>query len=98
MQIDQASQAFHSRGEKGLRGQRCRVACVWVSGRWREYSNNAVCLKMDNLRGTHAVFLAEVQAAHAEEGMPLAYYRGRMGKFVFSPAEGKAPLWRDVSQ
>jgi 4-nitrophenol 2-monooxygenase / 4-nitrocatechol 4-monooxygenase, reductase component len=48
--------------------------------------------------GTHAVFLAEVQAAHAEEGMPLAYYRGRMGKFVFSPNEGKAPLWRDVSQ
>lgn len=48
--------------------------------------------------GTHAVFLAEVQAAHAEEGMPLAYYRGRMGKFVFSAAESKAPLWRDVLQ
>ena len=48
--------------------------------------------------GTHAVFLAEVQAAHAEEGMPLAYYRGRMGQLVFSPAENKTPLWRDVLQ
>ena len=48
--------------------------------------------------GTHAVFLAEVQAAHAEEGMPLAYYRGRMGQFVFPPGESKAPLWRDVLQ
>jgi flavin reductase (DIM6/NTAB) family NADH-FMN oxidoreductase RutF len=48
--------------------------------------------------GTHAVFLAEVQAAHAAEGMPLAYYRGRMGKVLISPAENKAPLWRDVLQ
>jgi flavin reductase (DIM6/NTAB) family NADH-FMN oxidoreductase RutF len=48
--------------------------------------------------GTHAVFLAEVQAAHAEEGMPLAYYRGRMGKFVLPSNESKAPLWRDVLQ
>jgi hypothetical protein len=48
--------------------------------------------------GTHAIFLAEVQAVHAEEGMPLAYYRGRMGKFVFSPAESKAPLWHNVLQ
>ena len=48
--------------------------------------------------GTHAVFLAEVQAAHAEEGMPLAYYRGRMGKLVLPPDESKAPLWRDVQQ
>lgn len=48
--------------------------------------------------GTHAVFLAEVQAACAQEGMPMAYYRGRMGKFVFPSNEGKAPLWRDVLQ
>ena len=48
--------------------------------------------------GTHAVFLAEVQAAHAEEGMPLAYYRGQMGKFVFPSDESKTPLWRDVLQ
>ena len=48
--------------------------------------------------GTHAVFLAEVQTAHAEEGMPMAYYRGRMGQFVFPPGESKAPLWRDVLQ
>ncbi len=48
--------------------------------------------------GTHAVFLAEVQAAHAQEGMPLAYYRGLMGKFVLPADESKAPLWRDVSQ
>ncbi len=48
--------------------------------------------------GTHAVFLAEVQEAHAQEGMPLAYYRGQMGQFVFSQGESKAPLWRDILQ
>jgi hypothetical protein len=53
---------------------------------------------MDNLRGRHAVFLAEVQTAHAEEGMSMTYYHGRMGKFVFATAESKARLWRDVLQ
>ncbi len=49
--------------------------------------------------GTHAVFLAEVQAAHAEEGMPLAYYRGKMGTFVFPSDESNASLlWHDVLQ
>jgi 4-nitrophenol 2-monooxygenase / 4-nitrocatechol 4-monooxygenase, reductase component len=48
--------------------------------------------------GTHAVFLAEVQAAHANEGMPLTFFRGRMGRFVFPAHERKAPLWRDVLQ
>lgn len=48
--------------------------------------------------GTHAVFLAEVQAAHAEEGIPLAYYRGQMGAFVFPSPESKTALWRDVLQ
>jgi 4-nitrophenol 2-monooxygenase / 4-nitrocatechol 4-monooxygenase, reductase component len=33
--------------------------------------------------GTHSVFLAEVEAAQATEGMPLTYFRGRMGRFVF---------------
>ena len=31
--------------------------------------------------GTHSVFLAEVQSARAEEGEPLAYFRGQMGRF-----------------
>ena len=57
-----------------------------------------VCLKMDNMRGTHAVFLAEVQATQAKEGMPLAYRHGRMGQFVFSSNDSKGPLWRDVLQ
>ncbi|RJS61835.1 flavin reductase family protein [Bacillus sp. PK3_68] len=35
--------------------------------------------------GTHSVFLAEVQKANAEDGNPLAYFRGKFGKF--KPAE-----------
>jgi Flavin reductase like domain len=35
--------------------------------------------------GTHSVFLAEVEAAQAKEGMPLTYFRGRMGHFVKYP-------------
>jgi flavin reductase (DIM6/NTAB) family NADH-FMN oxidoreductase RutF/DNA-binding GntR family transcriptional regulator len=31
--------------------------------------------------GTHSVFLAEVQKASANEGSPLAYYRGKFGRF-----------------
>ena len=31
--------------------------------------------------GTHSVFLAEVTSARAEEGMPLAFYRGQMVRF-----------------
>lgn len=31
--------------------------------------------------GTHSVFLAEVQNADARPGTPLAYYRGRFGRF-----------------
>jgi DNA-binding GntR family transcriptional regulator len=31
--------------------------------------------------GTHSVFLAEVQSAHAKEGVPLTFYRGQMGRF-----------------
>ncbi|GAA0429314.1 hypothetical protein GCM10008983_02060 [Lentibacillus halophilus] len=31
--------------------------------------------------GTHSVFLAEVQNAQAEQGMPLAYFRGKFGHF-----------------
>jgi len=51
---------------------------------------------MDNMRRTHVVFLAEVQATQAEEGMPLAYYHGQMGQFVFSSNDCKGPLWREV--
>lgn len=32
--------------------------------------------------GTHSVFLAEVQSADAREGTPLAYFRGRFGRFT----------------
>ena len=57
-----------------------------------------VCPKMVNMRGTHAVFLAEAQATHAVEGIPLANYHGRKGQFVFSSNDSKGPLWRDVLQ
>ncbi len=33
--------------------------------------------------GTHTVFLGEVESAAAEEGNPLAYYRGDFGRFEF---------------
>jgi flavin reductase (DIM6/NTAB) family NADH-FMN oxidoreductase RutF/DNA-binding GntR family transcriptional regulator len=33
--------------------------------------------------GTHTIFLGEVQYAAAEEGNPLAYYRGGFGRFEF---------------
>lgn len=31
--------------------------------------------------GTHVVFLAEIESASARGGAPLAYYRGRFGRF-----------------
>jgi len=31
--------------------------------------------------GTHVVFLAEIESAAAHGGAPLAYYRGRFGRF-----------------
>ncbi|MBI0576908.1 flavin reductase family protein [Neobacillus cucumis] len=34
--------------------------------------------------GTHSVFLAEVVKAHAEEGEPLVYFRGKFGQFLES--------------
>jgi flavin reductase (DIM6/NTAB) family NADH-FMN oxidoreductase RutF len=46
--------------------------------------------------GTHAVFLAEVQNAQAAEGMPLTYFRGRMGHFEFMNTDSGASLWRDM--
>ena len=46
--------------------------------------------------GTHTVFLAEVEAAQAREGMPLAYFRGRMGCVAFISSEKEASLWRDM--
>lgn len=44
--------------------------------------------------GTHSVFLAEVEVAQATEGMPLTYFRGRMGHFTPLSGEKGAPLWR----
>lgn len=46
--------------------------------------------------GTHSVFLAEVEAAQATEGMPLTYFRGRMGHFTPMSGEKGASLWRDM--
>jgi len=45
---------------------------------------------------THSVFLAEVHSAQASEGMPLTYFRGRMGRFAFMSADSRAPLWREM--
>lgn len=40
--------------------------------------------------GTHSIFLAEVQTAQATAEMPLAYFRGRMGRFTFlAPMPGE---------
>ncbi len=44
--------------------------------------------------GTHSVFLAEVEAAQATEGMPLTYFRGRMGHFTPMSGEKGTSLWR----
>lgn len=44
--------------------------------------------------GTHSVFLAEVEAAQATEGMPLTYFRGRMGHFTPMSGEKGRSLWR----
>jgi 4-nitrophenol 2-monooxygenase / 4-nitrocatechol 4-monooxygenase, reductase component len=44
--------------------------------------------------GTHSVFLAEVEAAQAKEGMPLTYFRGRMGHFTPMSGEKGTSLWR----
>lgn len=44
--------------------------------------------------GTHSVFLAEVHSAQATNGMPLTYFRGRMGHFAFMNTETEASLWR----
>ena len=46
--------------------------------------------------GTHSVFLAEVKMAQAAEGMPLTYFRGRMGRFAFMSVDTEASLWRDM--
>jgi len=46
--------------------------------------------------GTHSVFLAEVEAAQATEGMPLTYFRGRMGHFTPMNGEKGASLWRNM--
>ena len=46
--------------------------------------------------GTHSVFLAEVYRAQASEGMPLTYFRGRMGRFAFTNIDTEASLWREM--
>lgn len=43
--------------------------------------------------GTHSIFLAEVHSARAAEGLPLAYFRGRMGRFEFTGSVETASLW-----
>ncbi len=46
--------------------------------------------------GTHSVFLAEVHSAQATEGMPLTYFRGRMGRFEFMSSGKAVSLWRHM--
>jgi len=46
--------------------------------------------------GTHSVFIAEVKTAQATDGMPLTYFRGRMGRFAFMSVDSGASLWRDM--
>jgi 4-nitrophenol 2-monooxygenase / 4-nitrocatechol 4-monooxygenase, reductase component len=46
--------------------------------------------------GTHSVFLAEVHSAQATVGMPLTYFRGKMGRFEFITSGNAAPLWRHM--
>jgi flavin reductase (DIM6/NTAB) family NADH-FMN oxidoreductase RutF len=46
--------------------------------------------------GTHSVFLAEVLSAQAAVGMPLTYFRGRMGRFEFITGGDAVPLWRHM--
>jgi flavin reductase (DIM6/NTAB) family NADH-FMN oxidoreductase RutF len=46
--------------------------------------------------GTHAVFLAEVETAQATEGMPLTYFRGRMGRLADIRSQHAVSLWRDM--
>lgn len=46
--------------------------------------------------GTHSVFLAEVHSAQAAEGMPLTYFRGRMGRFELMSAASETSLWRNM--
>ncbi|MDQ6597227.1 flavin reductase [Bacillus salipaludis] len=41
------------------------------------------CMVVEEVTGgTHSVFLAEVLKAHAEEGEPLVYFRGKFGQFL----------------
>jgi flavin reductase (DIM6/NTAB) family NADH-FMN oxidoreductase RutF len=44
--------------------------------------------------GTHSIFLAKVEMAHATEGMPLTYFRGKMGRFASLNAEPETSLRR----
>jgi flavin reductase (DIM6/NTAB) family NADH-FMN oxidoreductase RutF len=44
--------------------------------------------------GTHSIFLAEVMAAHTVEGMPLTYFRGKMGRFAPLNVEPETSFWR----
>jgi flavin reductase (DIM6/NTAB) family NADH-FMN oxidoreductase RutF len=46
--------------------------------------------------GTHSIFLAEVQTAQAAEGMPLTYFRGRMGRFTFMGVDARTVLWKHM--
>ena len=46
--------------------------------------------------GTHSIFVAEVQTAQATEGMPLTYFRGRMGRFTFFGTDARAALWKHM--
>lgn len=41
--------------------------------------------------GTHSLFLAQVEGARMTEGLPLTYFRGKMGRFTALSAGDAAP-------
>ena len=57
-------------GQPGIREALARLECRTVQ---------------DVTGGTHRVFLAEVVSADARTGSPLAYYRGKFGRFELQP-------------
>jgi flavin reductase (DIM6/NTAB) family NADH-FMN oxidoreductase RutF len=46
--------------------------------------------------GTHSVFFAEMQTVYATEGMPLTYFRGRMGRFTDLGLDTRTALWKHM--
>jgi flavin reductase (DIM6/NTAB) family NADH-FMN oxidoreductase RutF len=46
------------------------------------------CRVVERVRGgTHTIYIAEVQSARANPGVPLAYFRGRFGRIQLTPGD-----------